>query len=179
MKRWLRRNLAALIVIVVSIPVLAFVLVGIPLQGRSGGPEIVTVPQGDSFEAGGYTFTLTTSQEFPGGGTGDDSGANGIPLGSSLVGAIITAEPTGETTDTTCETTLTSRAGGPERSWATVSSPTDFDYGVGDDRTTSCLLDGDPFELETVFLTPSGVYDRATIDLSVGGETFRLALQHE
>jgi hypothetical protein len=182
-KSWLRRNLVALIVIGVSLPALAYVFVAVPLLDSATEPAVTTVRQGDPFEVGGYTFTLTASQEFPGAGTGSDPGANAIPLGTSIVGAIITAEPTGEPIGddaaTTCDTELTSRTGGEERTWSTVSSPTDFDYGVGSDRTTSCSLDGDPFELETVFLTPDGVYDHATVDLTVGSETFRLALVHE
>jgi hypothetical protein len=171
---WLRRNLAALIVIVVAVPALAFVLVGVPLLDAAGRSGIVAVKQGDSVEASGYSFTLTASQEFPGTGTGP--GTNSIPLGTSLVGAIIDIEPTSDPVDGSCDTELTSRADGTDRTWWVVSSPLDFDYGVGDDRTTTCLLDGEALELESVFLTPEGAYDGATVDLTVGTETFRFEL---
>ena len=172
---WLRRNLAALIVIVLAIPALAFVLVGVPLLDDAGRFGIVTVEPGDTIEAGGYSFTLTASQEFPGTGTGD----NALPLGTSLVGAIFAVAPTQKPTDGSCDTELTSRKGGVDRSWRTVSAPSDFDYAIGDDRSTNCLLDGEAFELETVFLTPAGTYDHATIDVTVGAETFRFPLVHE
>jgi len=174
---WLRRNLAALLMIVLAIPALAFVLVGVPLLDDAGRPGIVTVKQGKTIEASGYSFTLTASQEFPGTGTGP--GTNSIPLGTSLVGAIFDVEPATKPIDGSCDTELTSRAGGVDRAWSTVSSPRDFDYEVGDARSTNCLLDGEAFELETVFLTPAGTYDHATIDVTVGAETFRFPLVHE
>jgi hypothetical protein len=177
---WLRRNLIALIVIVVTIPVFAFVLVGVPLLDRSSGTPIVTVKQGDTIETGGYSFTLTASQEFVGTGTG--TGTNNIPLGTSVVGAILDVKPTTNPIDGSCDAELTSRAGGAERAWSTVSSPGDFDYGVGDDRDTVCLLDSEAdeaFQLESVFLTPAGAYDSATLDVTVGSESFRFELVHE
>lgn len=173
---WLRRNLAALLVIVLAIPVLAFVLVGVPLIDRPA-PKIVTVAEGGTATASGYDFTVTASQEFPGTGTG--SGGNSIPTGSSLVGVLIDVEPTGETVGDakTCDVALTSRAGGTERAWHPVSSPSSFAYEVGDDRTTSCLFDEDgAFELEQVFLVPTGAYDESTVDVEVGTTTYRFAL---
>lgn len=174
---WLKRNLVALIVIVATLPVLAFVLVGYPILERST-PPIQTVKQGDTIELHGYTFTLTKSGEFVGTGTG--AGTNNIPVGSSIVGAVFEVAPTaGAPADGTCDTELTSRAGGTERTWRTVSSPGTFDYAVGDERTTSCLFDGEAFELETVFLTPTGAYSSATVDVTVDSKTYRFELVHE
>lgn len=174
---WLRRNLVALIVIIATIPALAFVLVGVPILDRPGAPTPVAVQQGDTIEAGGYSFTLTASQEFVGTGTG--AGTNNIPLGSSIVGAVLDVKPTTDPIDGSCDAELTSRTGGTDRAWSTVSSPRDFDYGVGEDRTTVCLLDGEAFELESVFLAPAGVYDHATLDLTVGTESFRFELAQQ
>lgn len=176
---WLRRNLAALLVIVLTIPVLAFVLVGVPLLDRPE-PPVVTVKAGNPVKAGGYTFTVTASQEFPGTGTGP--GTNSIPSGSSLIGVLVDAEPVvGPVPDNNyCDVELTSRAGGAERAWRPISAPSDFAYEIGDDRTTICLLDDkEKFELEQVFLVPAGVYDSVTLDLTVGTTTYRLELPRE
>lgn len=174
---WLKRNLAALIVIVVTLPILAFVIVGYPLLERGAAP-IQTVKQGDTIELEGYSFTLTKSAEFVGTGTG--AGTNNIPLGSSIVAAVFEVEPGAEAADEgTCDTELFSREGGKDRTWRTVSSPTDFDYAVGDERTTVCLFEGEAFELETVFLAPTGVYDSATVDLTVLSTTYRFELVQE
>ena len=171
---WLRRNLVALIVIVLAIPALAFVLVGVPLLDRAG-PRIVAVAEGDTATASGYDFTVTASQEFPGTGTGPHT--NSVPTGSSLVGVLIDVAPTaGEQSDKTCDVELTSAAGGTERAWRPVSSPSSFAYEVGDDRTTSCLLEGEAFELEQVFLVPAGVYDQVSLDIVVGATTYRFEL---
>ena len=168
---WLRRNLAALIVIVLALPALAFVLVGVPLLEGAGPDEITVVKQGEPLEVSGYTITLTATEEFVGTGTGP--GTNNIPLGTSIIGALFDAEPGDNPEEASCETDLTIRAGATERLWPTVVSPTEFDYAVGEDRTTVCLFDGDAFELEAVFLAPTGVYDDATIDLSVGFANYR------
>lgn len=174
---WLRRNLAALLVIVLALPALAFVLVGVPLLDDAGREEFVTVKQGDSIEIDGYSVTLTATQEFVGTGTGPDT--NNIPLGSSLVGALFEFEPGDEPLDGSCDAELTSRAGGVDRTWPTLASPRDFSYQVGEDRTTVCLLDGEAFELETVFLTPAGAHDEATIDVTVGFATYRFVPDRE
>lgn len=167
---WLRRNLPALIVIVLAVPALAFVLVGVPALDRP--PAAVTVvAQGDTAEAGGYSFTLTISKEFP--GTGD----NGVPVGSSLIGALIDVEPVDPGDPPLCDAELTSRAGGTERAWRALTSPRDFEYAVSDDSETYCGLEGEPFQYETVFLVPEGAYDGATIDISVGAELLRMELQ--
>jgi hypothetical protein len=174
---WLKRNLLALIVIVVTLPILAFVLVGYPLLERGTAP-IQTVKQGDTIELAGYSFTLTKSAEFVGTGTG--AGTNNIPVGSSIVAAVFEVEPGADAADDGfCDAELTSRSGGTDRAWRVVSSPSDFDYAVGDERTTSCLFEGEAFELETVFLAPTGVYDSATVDVTVESTTYRFELVHE
>ncbi|MBN9238347.1 MAG: hypothetical protein BGO97_01585 [Micrococcales bacterium 70-64] len=167
---WLRRNIAALIVIVVSLPALATVLVVVPLLDQPAD-DVRVVQPGDTAQAAGYSFTLTASQEFE--GTDD----NGIPVGTSLIGALIDVTRAGGTDELSCDADLTSRAGGTERSWTTVSSPRDFGYGVGDDSETTCYLEDEPFQYETVFLVPSGTYDGATIDISVGSTVLRMELE--
>ncbi|MCU1412136.1 MAG: hypothetical protein JWR04_2843 [Rhodoglobus sp.] len=177
--KWLRRNLAAILVIVLAIPALAFVLVGVPLIDRPA-PTIVSVKEGETIKAGGYSFTVTASQEFPGTGTGP--GTNSIPTGSSLIGVLVDAEPiVGPVPDDNyCDVELTSRAGGTDRTWRPISSPSDFAYEVGDDRTTICLLDdAEKFELEQVFLVPASAYEGATLDMVVGATTYRFELPRE
>jgi hypothetical protein len=176
---WLRRNLAALIIIVVTIPAFAFVLVWVPLHDRAEH-TYVTVKQGDTIEANGFSFTLTASQEFVGTGTGP--GTNSIPLGNSLIGALVDVRPVvGPTTENAgCDIQLTSRAGGTDRAWSVVSSPSDFAYQLGDDRTAYCILsEQEPFELEQVFLVPADTYDGATLDIDTGTTTYRFELAEQ
>ena len=177
---WLRRNGVALLVIVVSLGGILFLLLGPQLIARAESAVWVEVPQGETVESNGYSFTLKLSQEFPGEGLGDDG--NAIPLGDALVGAVIVVKIVGDVPgdDVTvgCEEKLTSRASGEELTWRTVSDESVFDYAIGDDRTAYCILDGEEFDLETVFLTPEGVYDHATVDLAVGDDQFRFELVH-
>lgn len=162
---WLRRNLLAVITIVIAIPALVFVLLGLPIIDRSGRAETYAgVSYGDTAESGGYSFTLVDSAEFVGTGEGPDG--NQIPIGSSLIGVLLDVAPTEDADpDAGCTTELTSRVGG-DRTWIAVISPEDFSYGVGEENTEYCILDGEPFTLEVVFLTPTGTYDDATLDVA-------------
>lgn len=179
-RSWVRRNGVPVLVCVVSLGAILFLLLGPQLMVRAASAVWVDVPQGETVESNGYSFTLTLSDEFPGKGLGDDG--NAIPLGDSLVGAVIVVEIVGDIPgdDETlgCDTVLTSRASGQELTWSTVGDESLFDYAIGDDRTAYCVLDGEEFGLETVFLTPEGVYDHATVDLTVGDDQFRFALVH-
>lgn len=179
-RSWWRRNVVPLVVIVVSLGAILFLLLGPQLIVRAQSAVWVEVPQGETVESNGYSFTLTLSQEFPGEGLSGDG--NAIPLGDSLVGAVIEVKIVGDVPgdDVTlgCDAELTSRADGQERSWRAVGDESLFDYAIGDDRTAYCILDGEEFGLETVFLTPEGVYSDATVDLTVGEDQFRFALAH-
>lgn len=179
---WLRRNLVALVVLLIAIPGLVLVVYWFPTLEREQRQEIITVKQGDSITEQGYRFTLTQSKEFVGTGTGPDG--NNIPIGSSLVGTIIEITPLDDPlTDASCQIELTEQVGGEELSWSSVSNPADFDYGVGADREEYCLLKGEAREVETVFLTPTGAYKHATLDVTNIGkafstEVYRFALVH-
>jgi len=179
-RNWLRRNLVPLLVIVLSLGAIVFLLLGPQLIVRAEEAVWVGVPQGETVESNGYSFTLTLSQEFP--GTGLDDDGNAIPLGDALVGAVlevrIVGDIPGEDEVLGCDTELTSRASGEELTWSTVNDESIFDYAIGDERTAYCILDGEEFDLETVFLTPEGTYDDATVDLTVGADQFRFALAH-
>lgn len=165
MTGWLRRNLVALIVLAVAIPGLAFVVLGLPLlELHNQESDVEHIEQGESAEANGYRFTLTKSQEFVGTGTGDDG--NDIPLGLALVGVIIEVEPLDDVNPGgSCDAELVAEVNGEDLTWSTVGDPADFGYGVGEDRESYCLLEGEPFEYEVVFLTPAGSYDLATVSV--------------
>lgn len=179
-RSWLRRNVVALVVSAVSLAGILFLLLGPQLIARAEEGVWIEVPQGETVESNGYSFTLTLSGEFPGKGLGDDG--NAIPLGDSIVGAALEIEVVGDVPGDDeivgCDAQLTSRAGGVERVWRTVSSEADFDYAIDESRTAYCILEGEPFGLESVFLTPEGVYDDATLDLTVGEDQFRFELVH-
>lgn len=179
---WLRRNLVALIALVVAIPGLVLVVLVLPTLENQRKQQVVAVAQGDSIEKGGYRFTLTKSQEFV--GTGSDAGGNGIPIGSSLVGTVVEVTPLDKPlTDASCEIELSERTGGGALSWRQVSDVEQFDYAIGEDRTEYCVLDGSAIQVETVFLTPTGAYKHATVDVTGIGNAldpklYRFALVH-
>ena len=176
---WWRRSLVPLIVVAVTVPALTFVVIGLPIIDDINEKTVFTpVAQGDTVKAGGYSFTLSLSQEFPGEGTGTDG--NQIPLGSSLVGAILEVRPLDDAPPASdddplyCDVQLTSRADGLSREWSQVTSPSDYGYGIGEERTTTCGLDRLPIDVELVFLTPAGTYSTATVDFSIRGESSTL-----
>lgn len=160
-----RATLVALIVSVVSVLGLAGSLVALPIyyDVTYAAKPIVVTPD-EPVEFGGYTFTLTASAAFPGEGLDE----NQVPVGSSLVAAIIEIVPgpgTGDDDQDTCDAELLEPATG--RTWETLSSEREFGYGIADDSTTNCLLENEPLNLEVVFLTPDGVYDGAVVDIKL------------
>lgn len=180
---WWRRSLIPLVVVVLALPALAFVVIGLPIiDDINEETAFTSVAHGETVEAGGYSFTLNLSQEFPGKGTGADG--NQIPLGSSLVGAVLEVRPLDDAPPASdddplyCDVQLTSRAGGISREWSQVSTTSDFGYAIGDERTTTCSLDRLPIDVEAVFLTPAGAYDDATLDVTIGSAGFRFELAH-
>ncbi|HEY8589740.1 MAG TPA: hypothetical protein VIL55_09345 [Naasia sp.] len=177
---WWRRNLLPLLVLAAVLPATVYVVLGLPvleILGREPTPTVV--PAGDSAEAAGYEWTVLDSAEFVGTGGGDGDGANAIPLGTSIVAALVQATPLDGASDVpvTCQATLTdrgSRVG--ERTWAPLVDLDQYDYVLGADTTTLCdPATGEPFVLEVVFLTPTGTYEGATVDiaLSASGLTLR------
>lgn len=165
-RSWLRRNLLPLVVIATVIPALAFVLVGLPLieEQRQDG-RVEHISQGESAEADGYRFTLTNSKEFVGLGLGDDG--NDIPIGLSLVGVVLEVEALDDANPAgSCDAKLMAEVDGEELTWSEVGNPLDFSYGVGEERSKYCLFEGESFEYEVVFLTPTGSYDDATFALT-------------
>jgi len=154
-------------VLVVCIPGLALVIVAFPLSQDQTRDAVTHVKAGATVTASGYTWTLTDAREFVGTGTGD--GGNHIPIGSSLVAALIEVKPTkAATTDNSCDAALALTSKG--QSWQPLDDVSTFNYAIGDGDTQYCVLEGDPFELETVFIAPTGVYDeRPTVELTIGG----------
>ncbi|MBC7591266.1 MAG: hypothetical protein H7226_09540 [Salinibacterium sp.] len=180
---WWRRHAAPLIVLAVAVPALAFVVIGLPIiDDSTAAPAHRPVAQGTNAEVEGYSFTLTKSQEFPGEGTGP--GGNDIPVGSSLVAAVIEIEAGASDSPPTndeglfCETELSSRSTGAERRWSELSDVAMFGYQIGEGRDDFCSLEGEPLALEVVFLTPEGTYEEATLDLQLGSEDLRFELVH-
>jgi hypothetical protein len=174
---WLRRNLVPLLALVVIVPTITWVVYGIPHQEDLD--TVVTPPvvaQGDPVEVNGYSIVLTNSKEFV--GTGVDE--NKIPLGLSLVAAIIDFTPGDGAGELGCTTTLVAPGPGGERRWPEVFDPVDYGYGVGDDSDTNCYFDDESGSLEVVYLTPKGAYADAVIEVSVNQAKapIRLALKH-
>ena len=174
-----RRKAVPLAIAAVSLLAIVLLLLVPQLVARAQADARIVVAPGETVESNGYSFTLTASQEFVGEGT--EPGGNSIPRGDSLVAALIVVKVVGDVPGSdenlACDLELTSRDPEPQRVWREVSDLSLFAYEKGEDRTAYCVLDGEEFELESVYLTPAGVYDSATIDLTVGDDQFRLQLE--
>lgn len=174
---WLRRNLVPLLALVAIIPAISWVVYGIPHQEDL---DTVTTPrvvaQGEPVDVGGYSLVLSNSKEFV--GTGVDE--NKIPLGLSLVAAIIDITPLDGAGEFSCTTTLVAPGSDTELKWPEVFEPSDYGYKVGDDSDTNCYFDDETGSLEVVYLTPKGAYADAVIEVSVNQAKapIRLALKH-
>jgi len=175
---WLTRNRISLIVIAVCVPSLVGVLFGFEVLSRnSKETEVVEISIGDAVEAVGYSWKLTESVEI----SGEGRAVNDIPLGTSLVAAILTVTPVDNSPgEDTCDVTLSSRSSGDELVWRTVSDVALYGYARLPESESYCSLDGEPFSFEMVFLTPSATYDGATVDLDLGGSdtVYRFDLKH-
>ena len=170
---WWRRNLVPLIVIAVCVPALIWMTMGIVLADRANSAaRIVEVPTGESIELGGYTWQLTESNDV----TGEQLETDALPEGMVIIGALLKVEPIpGETPgEDACETKLTAPSSAPSsteqrRTWTTLTSTYDYNYGVLDDSTTFCSPDGEAMQYESVFLVPQGTYEQATVDMTLIG----------
>ena len=175
---WWRSNVIALLALVLIVPGTVFVVLGLPALAVADRTVTPTdVAANEPVSAQGFTWELTTSKAFV--GTGSDRTKNQVPVGTSLIAALITVTPTSTSAAaadsyTSCDYALTSRSDPSvgERSWSSVLSLSDFNYNRADDTTAYCdLSSNEPFELEVVFLAPSTVYSDATVDVTLDGAT--------
>jgi hypothetical protein len=175
MRAWLRRNLVALIVLAVAAPLAVFVLSGIELLDRAQRETVAVVADaGGAAEVAGVTAQVTDSGEFE--GLGEDE--NRVPVGLALVATLTEVEAK---VDASCDAVLVAGSGETKRSWPSLSSPERFGYGVGDETETLCSVDaGGTIVLESVFLTPVGLYPDVSLELTVrtdeGASLLRLPL---
>lgn len=165
---WLRRNLVPLAALGVMIPLIVFVVAGLPVLDVAGRTQEPTaVPFGESAEVAGWELELLDSVEIA--GTGIDG--NGIPSGMAIVAALIELRPgAGADPELYCDAELTSRAPGVERSWSELTRPGTFRYEIGEDNTDLCYPEGERERYETVYLAPEGTSDVATVELSITAE---------
>ena len=175
---WWRRNLLALLVLVAVVPATVYVVLALPvfeILGRE--PEPTMVADGATADAAGYRWELLDSAEFAGTGR-DGAAANSIPVGTSLVAALVQATPVGRVgkDPVSCQATLSDRGSrSGERTWAPLIDVAQYDYRLGSDTTTLCdPSSGEPFVLEVVFLAPAGTYDGATVDVALSGSGMSL-----
>jgi hypothetical protein len=173
---WLRRNAVALVVLVAAAAALVWIVLGRQLIINAElQPPPVEVAKGEAFEAAGYSWTLVASGEFP--HTPDNVE---VPEGLAVTAAIIEVRPGDHPEDSaSCAAELTSGHGPEARRWTTLGNPYAFNYAVADDSTLTCLLDGEPFDLEVVYLAPEGTISEAVVELEIGvidGEVVRFAL---
>ena len=173
---WWRSNVASLVVIVVAGAALVGVVLGVPLyRNAEYQAPPAEVAKGETFEAAGYTWTLITSRQFPHSNDNEE-----VPEGLAVTAALIKVKP-GEHPERsgTCKADLVDGSGPEARRWTTLSNPWDFNYSFLDDSSTTCQLEGEPFDLELVYLTPEGTISDAVLELEIGvlgGEVIRFDL---
>ncbi|MGV8885132.1 MAG: hypothetical protein ACOH1T_06030 [Microbacteriaceae bacterium] len=179
---WWKRNVIALVAILVCIPALIWMTLGVVLTDRAGlSPTVVEVAAGESVVVGGYSWRLTMSDAL----NGTDLDSPEMPAGAELIGAVMSIDPiAGEAlTEDSCTIELTAASTPPpssaaRRVWRTYSSPYDFNYDLREGSTSFCSPDGESIQLESVFLVPAGIYDDATLDMTLSGARtiYRFAL---
>ena len=174
-RSWLLRNAIPLVVMILAAAALVGVVLGRPLyiNAQYQDPP-VQVAKGESYEAAGYTWTLVASGEFPHVDNED------VPEGLALAAAIIEVRPAGKPeTKGSCSAELTVGEGPEAQRWTTLGNPWGFNYEIADDSTMTCLFEGEPFDLEVVYLTPEGTISDAVVEVEMGvlgGELVRFAL---
>jgi hypothetical protein len=153
---WWRRNLIALLALVVLVPATVFVSSGLSfLDFRSNNPVPVEVKPGARLTEFGRTWSVRVAKEFP------STGTNGIPKGSALVAAVIGMTPGATAADhpIACGD-VELRAPGSEsreRSWPVLdrSVAEGYEYRFAGTTVTDCPTGATkPALFEVVFLTP-------------------------
>jgi hypothetical protein len=165
-----------LLVMVVAAAALVGVVLGRPLYINAEFQSPPTdVAKDESFEAAGYTWTLTKSGEFP-----HSPDMEVVPEGLAVTAAIIEVRPGADAeTSGTCSAELAIGTGPEAQRWTTLGNPSAFNYAVADESTMSCQLEGEPFDLEVVYLTPEGTISESVVEVEIGafgGELVRFAL---
>lgn len=176
LRTWFGRNAVAVVVIMLAGAALTGVQLGMPLYENAQFQDAaIEVAKGEPIEVAGYTWTLVASGEFPHSAENED-----VPEGLAVTAAIIQVRP-GDDPEVTgsCDAKLTVGDGPEARRWLTLNDPSAYNYGVREESTTTCILDGEPFDLEAVYLTPEGTLSDAVLEVEVGlisGTLVRFAL---
>ena len=174
MRAWFRRNTVALVVILLAAPALVGVQLGLPLlENAQTDDPVIEVALGETVTAAGYEWTLLANDRFD-----NSEGNDAIPDGLELVAAIVGVKATGTVDGASCDAVLVSADHGwGDHSWDELSSPSTFGYELYDDATTICLLDGDSFDYESVFLAPLGTARSAALEIRLmSGTVLRFEL---
>ena len=175
-RSWFRRNAVALVVLVVAATALVGVVLGRPLLlNAQSQPPPAEVATGESIEAAGYTWTLVSSDE-----VARSADNEAIPEGLAVTFALIEVRPGNDPqTSGACSAELTSGRGPEARRWTTLGNPSSFNYEEAEESTMTCLLKGEAFDLELVYLAPEGTISEAVVEVRigvVGGELVRFDL---
>lgn len=175
-RSWIGRNAVALVVMVLAAGALVAVTLGLPLSRNSRiQADPIDVAKGESIELAGYTWTLVASGEFPHSPENEE-----VPDGLAVTAAIIEVRPGADPeTSGSCGAELTIGTGPEAQRWMTLGNPYDFNYAVLEDSKMTCLLEGEPFDYEVVYLTPEGTISEAVVEVEIGvlgGELIRFAL---
>lgn len=136
------------------------------------------VPAGDAATAAGLTFSVRAAREF----TAAEDGLD-LTDGASLVAAVVDVTPGADSDGAadSCAVTLSEPIDADRRVWSQAYAEDRFGYSRGAGFARECSpATTEPYSMELVFLTPSGVVDDATIDIELRTgprvETIRLDL---
>ncbi|QHC60499.1 hypothetical protein [Rathayibacter sp. VKM Ac-2760] len=161
----LRRHLASGIALVVVVPLLAAVMIGVPVLESGDRLSAPTdVAEGSSAAAGGLEFSIRAAAEFPSG-----SGSITLPAGAALIAAIVDVAPAEGERTLSCRVELSAPGPDGRITWPGETAVEGYGYRRGDEEFTAYCdpTAEDPTSVEAVFLVPEGLLGTATVDVTV------------
>lgn len=168
MRPWLRRNAVGLVASLVGLVLVAGVLVAWPLSGVPHRTVLAEVPAGGTYTWKGREIRVVAA------GVNRADGPMRVPKGTRLVAMLLRVHATSSAEKLkygNCDVELVVPApwGAEDRRWDSESAPSDYGYRTGDDSAVTCsMAEPEDFTLEQVYLAPTGTYDHAVLDMSLG-----------
>lgn len=164
MTGWLRANAPGFAVIAVCLPLLAAVLVAVPLaavQAQSDRPR--SVAAGAAATQGGLTFRVRAVGAF--------ATAQGLttPKDTAVIAAIVDVTPaTSGPKATFCSLRLGAPSAAGRREWEIANDATGYGYVESDDVEHDCSVSlHRAYRIEALFVAPAGTEKIGSIDVTL------------
>lgn len=165
MRAWLRRNRIGIGGVLLSMPLLAVVLIVVPLSDQGGQEVVRTVSPGGSGVVGGLRYRVLAAAEY-----GPEQQVT-TPAGTVLVAAAVEVQPMREGASArSCTFQLSASSTDGRARWDTMSPSVTRGYGYVRGEGYAELCDAaatSTYRAETLFLAPAGTAARATLDIRV------------